>query len=36
MWVISGFIAIFNGLWWLAIILWFVIPKLVLPNFRRI
>jgi len=35
-WVISGFIAIFNGLWWLAIILWFVIPKLVLPNLRRI
>jgi hypothetical protein len=35
-WVISGFIAIFNGLWWLAIILWFVVPKLVLPNLRRI
>ena len=35
-WVISGFIAIFNGLWWLAIILWFVLPKLVLPNLRRI
>lgn len=35
-WVISGFVAMFNGLWWLALILWFVLPKLVLPNLRRI
>jgi len=35
-WVIGGFVALFNGLFWLAIILWFVLPKLVLPNLRRI
>ena len=35
-WAISGLIALFNGLWWVAIILWFVVPKLVLPNLRRI
>ena len=34
-WTIAGFIAIFNGLWWLALILWFVVPKLVLPQIRR-
>ena len=35
-WCIAGFVALFNGMFWLAIILWFVLPKLVLPNLRRI
>jgi hypothetical protein len=35
-WVIAGFVALFNGFFWLAIVLWFVLPKLVLPNLRRI
>jgi hypothetical protein len=35
-WCVSGFVALFNGLFWLALILWFVLPKLVLPNLRRI
>jgi hypothetical protein len=35
-WVIGGFIALFNGLLWLALVLWIVVPKLVLPNLRRI
>ena len=35
-WCIAGFVALFNGLFWLAIILWFVLPRLVLPNLRRI
>lgn len=35
-WMISGIVALISGLWWLAIILWFVLPKLVLPNLRRI
>ena len=35
-WTIAGFVALFNGLFWLAIILWFVLPRLVLPNLRRI
>lgn len=33
--VIGGFVALFNGMLLLAIILWFVVPKLVLPKLCR-
>jgi hypothetical protein len=33
---VLGFVALFNGFFWLAIIIWFALPKLVLPNLRRI
>lgn len=35
-WIIGGFVALFNGLLWLALVLWFLVPRLVLPNLRRI
>jgi hypothetical protein len=35
-WFVAGIIAFVNGLWWLGLLLWFVIPKLVLPNLRRV
>lgn len=35
-WTIAGFVALFNHMFWLAMILWFVLPKIVLPNLRRI